>query len=386
MAPAGQEVSEVLSTRSKFYVKRLIRHKYACRHCEESITRPDLPDAAISKCLVDSSILSQIIVSKYQDHLPLYRQESIFSRDGITIKRQTMCGWMSKCSFSLKPIVDQMAQEMLSGTFIQSDDTGLKYLSSPGPAEKGYLWSYVSGDMAVYDFTIDRSRAGPEKFLSRFSGILQVDGYDSYNQAIKNGGLIRAGCWAHVRRKFEQSLATEKVMAAKILQRIQKLYKIEKFLRKKRPGWSSEQKAAFRKKWAQPKIADLKTHLVKYRQEVLPQSPMGRAIEYAFGPWEWLTTYIDNGLVDIDNNSCERSMRKVAVGRKNYMFAGGEAGGHTAAVFYSLVETCSRLGINPQEYLEDVLVRVNTHPQSRIAELTPHGWAAVRKSEEKLSA
>lgn len=386
LAPAGEEVSEVLAKRTQFYVKRFIRHKYACRHCEESIVRPDLPETAISKCQVGSGILAQIIVGKYQDHLPLYRQEGIFSRDGITIKRQTMCGWMSKCFYSLKPIVEQMAQEMLSGSFIQSDDTGLKYLSSPGPAEKGYLWSYVTGDMVVYDFTIDRSRAGPAKFLSRFNGTLQVDGYESYNEAVENGGLTRAACWAHVRRKFEQSLETEKVMAAKVLQKIQVLYKIEKFMRKKRPGWSAEQKAAFRRKYASPKIKALKKYLIKCRQEVLPKSPMGQAIEYAFGQWKWLKTYTGDGLVDIDNNSCERSMRKVAVGRKNYMFAGGEAGGHTAAVFYSLIETCSRLGTNPQEYLEDILVRVNTHPQSRIAELTPHGWTAIKKSEEKLSA
>ena len=387
MKPAGVEISEKLASRTRFYVERINLHKYACRSCEESIVRPDMPPAAIDKCLAKSEVLAGVIVAKYQDSLPLYRQEDMFKREGVTISRQTMCGWMSRCAFNLRPIVAHMGNEMLAGTVIRSDDTGLKYLESPGPAGHGYMWSYVGSDQAVvYDFTTDRSRAGPAAFLSGFSGTLQVDGYAGYNLAQKTGGLVRAGCWAHVRRKFEQSLQTEKAEAAAVLLLIQKLYRVEWEIRQKSPALTVEQIECIRQRESVPVIKELKKYLLECRQGVLPKSRLGKAIEYAFGQWEWLETYIHNGLVDIDNNSCERSMRKVAIGRKNYMFVGSKAGGHTAAVFYSLLETCTRLGINPVEYLTEVLVLVNTHPQSRIAELTPHGWVAIKKSEEKLSA
>jgi len=387
MKPAGVEISEKLASRTRFYVARINLHKYACRSCEESIVRPDMPPAAIDKCLAKSEVLAGVIVAKYQDSLPLYRQETMFRREGVTISRQTMCGWMSKCAFNLRPIVAHMGNEMRAGTVIQSDDTGLKYLESPGPAGQGYMWSYVGSDQTVvYDFTTNRSRAGPAAFLSGFSGTLQVDGYAGYNLAQETGSLVRAGCWAHVRRKFEQSLQTDKARAAAVLLLIQKLYKVEREIRQKSPALTVEQIARTRKRSSLPVIRELEKYLLECRQWVLPKSPMGKAIEYAFGQLEWLETYIHNGLVDIDNNSCERSMRKVAIGRKNFMFAGSEAGGHTAAIFYSLLETCTRLGLNPVEYLTDVLVLVNTHPQSRIAELTPHGWAAIRKSEERLSA
>jgi len=386
MEPAGVEISEKLSSRQSFFVKSFHRHKYACRHCEEYMVRPDLPDDANDKSLATTDVHARVAISKYLDHNPLYRQEAIFSREGIILKRQTLCSWMTRHAHNLQSIVDQMAKEMLSGAFIQSDDTGLKYLESPGPANQGYMWSYVCGQMVVYDFATDRSRAGPTEFLSGFSGTLQVDGYSGYNQAVKKGGLTRAGCWAHARRKFEYALKTEEAMSAEILLLIQKLYRVERDIQEQTPALTPGQIVVVRKNRSLPVIAKLKKYLLECRQAVLPKSPLGKAIEYAFGQWEWLETYIHNGLVDIDNNSCERSMRKVAIGRKNYMFAGSETGGRTAAVFYSLLETCSRLGINAQEYLADIMVRVNTHPQSRIEELTPHGWKAKRESEAILIA
>ena len=386
MEPAGVEISEKLSSRQSFFVKCFHRHKYACRHCEDDMIRPDFPGDANDKSLATTDVHARVAVSKYLDHIPLYRQEAMFRREGIILKRQTLCSWMSRHAYNLQPVVAQMAKEMLAGEFIQSDDTGLKYLESPGPANQGYMWSYVSGKMVVYDFTTDRSRVGPSEFLSGFTGALQVDGYYGYNQAVEKGGLTRAACWAHARRKFEYALKTEEVMSAEILLLIQKLYRVERDIRGQDPVLTPDQIVVVRKNRSLALIAELKKYLLECRQAVLPKSPLGKAIEYAFGQWEWLETYIHNGLVDIDNNSCERSMRKVAIGRKNYMFAGSETGGHAAAVFYSLLETCSRLGINSQEYLADVMVRVNTHPQSRVEELTPHGWKAKRESEEELIA
>ncbi|MBW2690764.1 MAG: IS66 family transposase [Deltaproteobacteria bacterium] len=264
MKPAGVEISEKLASRPRFYVERINLHKYACRECEESIVRPDMPPAAIDKCLAKSEVLAGVIVAKYQDSLPLYRQEVMFRREGVTISRQTMCGWMSKCAFNLRPIVEHMGKEMLAGSVIQSDDTGLKYLESPGPAGQGYMWSYVGSDQAVvYDFTTDRSRAGPAAFLSGFSGTLQVDGYAGYNLAQETGGLVRAACWAHTRRKFEQSLQTEKARAAAVLLLIQKLYGVEREIRQNSPALTFEQIVFIRQRESLPVIKELKKYLLE---------------------------------------------------------------------------------------------------------------------------
>jgi len=246
-------------------------------------------------------------------------------------------------------------------------------------AKSGYLWAYVSNARdVVYDFTCGRSRAGPTAFLSGYRGVLQVDGYAGYNEILATAGIGHAACWAHVRRKFEHALSTAPAEAAMVLQKIQELYRLEQEIRGLDPPPSETGIAAIREEQSLPVICRLKEYLVECRQKTLPQSPLGKAIEYTFGQWQWLETYIHDGRVEIDNNSCERAMKKVAVGRKNWLFAGSEQGCHNAAILYSLIETCARQGINPHEYLTDVLVRVGTHPQSRIAELTPRGWLTAR--------
>jgi len=304
----------------------------------------------------------------------------MYRREGVELSRVTMCDWVGKSAFLLKPIVEQMRQELLASAVAQSDDTGVKRLESPGPAKSGYLWAYVScdGDV-VYDFTCSRSRAGPTSFLSGFCGVLQVDGYTAYNEVLLNPGIVHAACWAHVRRKFEKALKTDPAEAAVIMQKIQQLYRVEKNIRQLDPKPQPAEIVAIRERDALPVINDLEKLLMEYRQKALPQGRLGKAIEYAFGQWKWLETYIHNGRV---RDRQQRAMRKVAVGRKNWLFAGSEQGGHNAAILYSLIETCSRHGINPHQYLTDVLVRVGTHPQSRVAELTPRGWAAARKAGE----
>jgi transposase len=271
-----------------------------------------------------------------------------------------------------------MKKELLASGVVQSDDTTVKYLERPGPAKKGYLWAYVSleGDV-VYDFTRSRSRDGPTGFLAGFEGTLQVDGYAGYNEIFATEGIKHAACWAHVRRKFENALASAPAEAAVLMQAIQTLYRVEKELRQDlRPGHDEIRQV--RQAQSKPVVEKLKEILVAYREQALPKSALGRAIEYAFGQWEWLQTYLADGRVDIDNNSCERAMRRVAVGRKNCLFAGSEKGGTNSAVLYTIIETCVRNKINPHEYLTDVLVRVGTHPQSRVAQLTPRGWAKMK--------
>lgn len=382
MSPAGEEISEELGIEPvRFFVRHRIRHKYACRHCEDAVVRAPQPPAAIEKCQAGGDVLAAILVSKYADHLPLYRQQQMYRREGVELSRVTMGHWVGQGAFLLEPIVAQMHKELLAAPVVQSDDTTVKYLESPGPAQRGYLWAYVSSDAdVVYNFTPGRSRDGPSAFLAGFRGVLQVDGYAAYNEVLAQESLGHAACWAHVRRKFERALQAHPQEAATVLQRIQEIYRVERQIRDLVPAPDPERIVEIRRASALPVIDALQKYLTERRQEVLPKSPLGEAIDYAFGQWQWLKTYIDHGLVEIDNNSCERAMRKVAVGRRNWLFAGSEDGGRYAAVMYSLIETCCRHGINPHAYLTDVLVRVGSHPQSRIAELTPRGWAAVRSA------
>jgi len=339
MKPAGEEVSEELGiVPARFFVRRTVRHKYACRACEDAVVRPELPAAAIEKSMAGSDVLAAIVVSKYADHLPLYRQQQIYRREGLELKRATMCNWIGKCSFLLEPIVAQMRAEILSSGVVQSDDTTVKYLEPPGPAKRGYLWAYVSfDDDVVYDFTRGRSRDGPSAFLTGFQGILQVDGYAGYNEVLATPGIEHAACWAHVRRKFENSLTTAPAEAAAVMHKIQTLYGVEKELRQMDQQPTPADISLIRQEKSLPVIEELREVLVAYREQALPQSVFGKAIEYAFGQWEWLTTYIYDGRVDIDNNSCERAMRRVAVGRKNWLFTGSDQGGANAAVLYSIV-------------------------------------------------
>ena len=383
MEPAGEEASEELGVvPARFFVRRRVRHKFACRHCEDAVVRPPLPPAAIEKCQAGSDVLAAILVSKYADHLPLHRQQAIFRRADVEISRVTMGHWVGRCADLLRPITAQMRSELLATGCVQSDDTPVKYLESPGPAKTGYLWAYVGADdTVVYDFTAGRSRDGPTSFLAGYEGILQVDGYAGYNQALAVPGVHHAACWAHVRRKFESALETEPDEAAVVMREIQRLYAIEQQIRDSEIDLGADRIAAIREQESLPVISALKTTLMGYREHALPKSRLARAIEYAFGQWDGLETYVHDGRVAIDNNSCERAMRRVALGRKNWLFAGSLEGGDYAAILYSLIETCARLGVNPHEYLTDVLVRVGTHPQARIAELTPRGWRRARAEQ-----
>lgn len=383
MEPAGEEASEELGiVPARFFVRRRIRHKYACRQCEDAVVRPPLPPAALEKCQAGSDVLAAIIVSKYADHLPLYRQQAIYRRADVELSRVVMSHWIGRCADLMKPVVAQMKQELLASGVVQSDDTTVKYLEPPGPAKNGYLWAYVGADQTVvYDFTCGRSREGPNSFLQGFRGTLQVDGYAAYNEVLATPGVGHAACWAHVRRKFEKALETEPQEAAAVMQQIQTLYRVEQQIRDRDDPVPPDEIVAIRERDALPVIAALERELLAHRAQALPKSRLAAAIEYAFGQWPYLQTYIHDGRVAIDNNSCERAMRKVAIGRKNWLFTGSVEGGSYAATLYSVIETCARLKINPHQYLTDVLVRVGFHPQSRVAELTPRGWAAARSEQ-----
>ncbi len=389
MTAIGEEVTEQLGKiPARFFVRQYVRVKYACPDCQEGVVRPELPSSAIEKGKAGEDVLADVLVSKYDDHLPLHRQSRIFKREGVELSKSTLCQWVEDCAGLLSPIVDQMHRDVLASHVIQSDDTPVKYQDTAArrKSEQGYLWSYVGdrGDV-VYRFSTGRGKGNPTTFLEGFEGVLQVDGYTGYNEILSQEGITYQGCWAHARRKFFDARSTAPQEGAAVMLMIRYLYEVEGEAEEQ--GLKPPEIAALRAEKSKLILDKLEEYLLKLQQRpVLPKSPLGTAVAYTLGRWDALCLYITDGRLVIDNNSCERSMRRVAVGRKNWLFAGSVAGGHRAAVVYSLIESCARLDINPHEYLTDVLRRISTHPQCRIAELTPRGWKASRLAEADAAA
>jgi len=379
----GEEVTEELGRiPAKFFVRQYVRIKYACPKCQEGVVRPELPPRFLDKCQAGADVIADIVVSKYGDHLPLYRQEQIYARDGVELSRKTMCDWVAEASSLCRPIVEQMRKDLLSSFVIQSDDTGVKVRipGKRGPMKKGFLWVYVAdtGDV-LYDFTLSRSQDGPTAFVAGFQGTLQVDGYAGYNRIFKDAAVRRLGCFAHARRKFFEARDAAPREAAVVLLLIRQLYAVEREAKQQR--LTPVQLTALRQEKSVGILEDLEFYLGVLKERILPKSPLGKALTYALNQWEALCLYATDGRLQIDNNSAERAMRRVAVGRRNWLFAGSPEGGKSAAVLYSLIETCRRHHINPHQYLTDILVRVSTNPAANIAELTPRRWMAARPDE-----
>ncbi|MCP4204514.1 MAG: IS66 family transposase [bacterium] len=369
---------------AQIFVREFVRPKYKNPTCSDpecgGIKMASLPARPIEQGRPAPGLLAHIAVAKYGDHLPLYRQEQIFERHGIDIARSTMCGWTMATGSLLRGIYLEMKHSLVKQPYLQADETTIRVQGlKKGKMHTGYLWGYgVPWGEVVYDFALDRSHRNPLKFLEDFEGRLQADGYDGYNAIVraKNGRVTRLGCWAHVRRKVYDALKTSPNEAKVVLAVIQKLYRIERTIK----GQDPAARAAVRQEQARPILDDLKLLLAAYGEDLLPESPLGKAIRYALTEWPYLERYIEFGEAEIDNNSIENTLRPVAVGRKNYMFLGSPNGGEAAAVLYSLITTCKRLGINPWEYLKDVIDRISIHPMARVSELTPRGWKEARET------
>jgi transposase len=403
--PIGEEIREQLEyVPASLIVLQHVRPKYACRACEANVAIAERLPEPIEKGLPGPGLLAQVIVSKYADHLPLYRQERIFARQGVELPRQTTCDWMAVCADLLEPIWKAMLLRILLSRVIQTDDTPVR-VQDPitGAMTTGRLWAYL-GDwdhrFIVYDYTPDRSGEGPERILAGFrSGYLQSDAYSVYDQ-IHARGIVEVGCLAHARRKFDEAQTSDPERAHAGLAWIGRLYQIEREARE-RVSEASErlaqerQRDAAERMAAEQRLAEEITHKLRQEQsrplvekfaewletvatQVLPKSPIAEAIAYARSNWAALTRYLDAGFLSIDNNAAERAMRPIAVGRKNWLHLGSDRGGRTAAVLMSLVQSCRSFGVEPFAYLRDVLDRVSTHPASRIAELLPDAWKASR--------
>jgi transposase len=382
----GEEVTEELDWKPARFIKRLyIRPKYA--NAERIVIAP-LPARLIEKGLPGAALLAQVMISKYEDHQPLYRQEKIYDqRHGVKLSRQTMGGWMGAGADWITPIYREMKTGLLAGTYLQADETPIRYLDPDvkGKSQQGWLWTYShpEGDV-VFEWNISRSREGPREFLKEFKGKLQTDGYGVYESLARerNGELILIGCWAHARRGFHEAL-DEGRAAAWIVGQIGQLYGVEKALREHRAG--PDLRAAVRAWQSRPVLVRLRRALEVIRRRVLPKSLLGQAIDYTLSRWEALTRYVDDGRLEIDNNLCENAIRPTAIGKKNFLFIGHPEAGQRSAVIYSVLGSCRRLGINPAEYLQDLFERLPKAKTSEIKSLTPAAWLKAKQAAARQS-
>jgi len=377
----GEEVTEELDWKPAKFIKRLyIRPKYA--NAERIVMAP-LPARWIEKGLPGAGLLTQVILSKYEDHLPLYRQAKIYhQRHGVNLSRQTLCGWVEAAADWLSPIYREMKAGLQARDYLQADETPIRYLDPDvkGKSQQGWLWTYShpQGDV-VFDWNVSRSREGPREFLKDFKGKLQTDGYGVYESLSRERGgeLVLLGCWAHVRRGFHDALGEGRI-AAWLVGQIGLLYGVEKHLRQQKAG--PKLRAAVRAWQSRPILERLRRALERVRRRVLPQSLLGQAIDYALRRWETLTHYVEDGQWEIDNNLCENAIRPTAVGKKNFLFIGHPEAGQRSAVIYSVLGSCRRHGINPAEYLQDVFERLPKAKTSEVKSLTPAAWVKARRT------
>lgn len=375
MQPFGEEISEQLEVvPAKVFAIQHVRVKYSCRACQEKPAIAEAPPKVIDKGLAGPGLLAEIANDKFNYHLPLNRQEVRYAEFGINLPRSTMCQWMGTVANLLTPIVESMKREVLASPIILTDDTPVPVQDpGKGKTKTGRLWVYLDSSQrhAVFDYTPTRGRDGPVKYLKGFTGYLQADAYAGYDGIYTTGSVIEVACWAHCRRKFFDAQDTD-ARAVEMLSLIRELYAVEDLAK----SGTTHLRRDLREAKSRPILERIRTWLETRRADTLPKSPLGQAIGYARAQWTALNRYIENGDLNIDNNRSENALRKVALGRKNYLFFGNDDGGRRAAIFYSLIVSCKLRGLNPAAYLKDVLVRIDTTPATEVASLTPARWQA----------
>jgi transposase len=376
----GEDVSEQLEYMpASFKVLKHVRVKYACGHCEQEGYNPQIVAAAkpkqpIEKGLPGPGLLAYVIVSKLGDHLPLYRLERIFQRQQLSIARSTMAAWLQAAAELVRPLVERMGNRVQASKVVHTDDTRVP-IQSPGEGKcrNGHIWAYIGDGLnpyVVYDYTADRTRAGPTNWLRTYRGFLQADAYGGYDGIYHGGGVTEVACWAHARRKFFDAKATDGKRATQMLSMVRELYAIEE----KAKELDDDKRRELRQAQSVPVLARIKTWLDAERLIVLPRSEMGKAFTYALNQWDALCAYTTQGFLAIDNNAAERAMKRVALGRKNWLFAGNDAAGKTAAMLYSLIATAERHGIDPQRYLTSVLAKLPFTPAGELDQFLADVW------------
>jgi transposase len=349
-------------------------YKYSCKNCSQ-IVSAQKPYQPIDKGLAGPGLLAKIATDKFWLHLPLYRQEQIFKAMSITIDRSSMSRWLNEIATLLEPIVKRMKMLILNSRTIQSDATTLPVLKKGlGKTHRGFIWTYrgdKNNPYVIYDYSNTEHSIYPDRILKGFSGILQSDGTNKYNNIIASGATA-ANCWAHVHCYFEDAWKDDPAAAEFPMGVIKSLFDIERVA----AALSDAERLDLRQRLAKPKIFQLKNWLDEHILVSLPKTKLGEAISYTLNRWPALLIYLDHPFVEISNNACERSIKPMVLSRRNWLFAGSEEGGHTAATIMSLIETCKRLGINPFEYLKDVLTRFPSAKTSQIDDFLPDRWLA----------
>ncbi|MDY7526240.1 IS66 family transposase [Sphingomonas sp. 10B4] len=391
LRPLGQDSDEVLdAVPVQWRVVRTIRPKYSCRSCDK-IVQAAAPVKAIGRGKATFATLAHVVVAKFDHHLPLYRQAEMMAAQGIELDRSTLAGWAGQASALLDPIVSRIREVGLSATKIHTDDTPVPMLD-PGRRKTatGRLWAYVVDDrgsggtsppLVWYHFTQDRTGAHPRSQLGRFTGFLQADGYAGYDQLYATNRITEVACWAHFRRKiFDIHTTSPTPLTTDLLTRIGSLYKIEEEIRRSPP----DVRRRTRLERAAPVIEALRIALDDALRRLSPKSEVAKAIAYGRKRWTALTRFVDDGRLEIDNNIAERAMRSIAIGRKNWLFAGSKAGGERAAAIYTVIETCKLNSVDPQAYITDVIAKIaGDWPASRWDELMPWNWR--RATEQHIA-
>ena len=390
----GEDAAEMLEyVPASFKVIRHVRPRLACTCCERIVQAP-APIRPIDRGIPGPALLAHVLVSKYADHLPLYRQAGIYARSGVELERSTLADWVGSATRLLSPLVDALARHVLAAEKLHADDTPVPVLQpGRGTTKTGRLWTYVRDDRpagstvppAVWmRYTPDRKAIHPTEHLAGFAGVLQADGYAGFERLYETGRITEAACWAHVRRKFyDIEQATGSPIAEEAILRIGRLYAIEAEIRGRQPDERRTQRQAR----ASPLLDDLRGWLQATLGKLSSKGELAVAIRYALTRWAALTRYAEDGRIEIDNNAAERSIRDVALGRKNWLFAGSDSGGERAAALYSLLGSARLNGLDPERYLSTVLGRIAEHPINRVDELLPWKIAAAATIEpDRLAA
>lgn len=372
----GEEVTEVLEyLPGELYVKKYRRPKYA-KPNDEGVVIGQLPSRPLEKAMAGEGLLAQIVIDKYVDHLPLHRQMQRFERTGVKLAYSTLTDWVSGTCQLITPLFEALKAEVLKSTYLHADETPIRVLDrkKEGETHRGYYWVYQNSidKLVLFDYQEGRGREGPSEILKDFSGYLQTDGYVGYEVFAKRPGVTLIHCMAHARRMFHEALDNNKELAEYALKQIQLLYAIEKHCREK--ALSFDEVKAVRKAEALPVLQSLGEWMIEQYVNVLPKSAIGKALGYSIERWERLSEYVNDGRLNIDNNPVENSIRPVALGRKNYLFAGSHEAAKRSGMLYSLLGTCKMHGIEPYAWLKDVLNRIADHPVNRVSELLPHRY------------